>query len=125
MSRRHARIERQGDSFIIRDLKSTNGTWIGLQRIDEHALDDGDTVRIGGARLAFKLRLTPEELSLFEGLRSRPTPAQLEIAIDQRKCQQQVEEIVGSDLFKEMRDKARKIREARNVAGTPTPRQAV
>ncbi len=37
-SRRHARIERTGNEFRIRDLGSTNGTWLGPRRIDEHIL---------------------------------------------------------------------------------------
>jgi pSer/pThr/pTyr-binding forkhead associated (FHA) protein len=110
VSRRHARIEREGDSFVIHDLHSTNGTWIGLRRIDEHALDDGDTVRIGTTRLAFKRNLTPAELSAFEAGRQASVPAVLEIEIDSAKCQKQVEEITDSDFFRELREKARRMR---------------
>lgn len=54
VSRFHARIERRGDAFLIRDLGSANGTWVGSQRINEHALRHADTVSIGNARLVFK-----------------------------------------------------------------------
>ena len=47
ISRNHARIERKGNSFILRDLQSTNGTLIGSTRIEQHALENGDTFRIG------------------------------------------------------------------------------
>jgi hypothetical protein len=110
VSRRHARIERQGDSFVIRDLHSTNGTWIGLRRIEEHALDDGDSVRIGSTRLAFKRNLTPAELSVFEGVSPASSPALLEIEIDTAKCQQQADEIASSDFFRELKEKSRRMR---------------
>ncbi len=55
----HARIERVGDRYRLRDLRSTNGTWLGPQCITERMLEDGDTLRIGNARLVLlKLELT-------------------------------------------------------------------
>jgi pSer/pThr/pTyr-binding forkhead associated (FHA) protein len=66
-SRHHARIERVGDEFRLRDLGSTNGTWLDSQRIDERLLRNGDTIRIGSARLVFKGGFGMEDLTLFEG----------------------------------------------------------
>lgn len=63
-SRRHARIERAGDGFLLRDLNSTNGTWLGGGRIDQRQLRGGDTVRIGNARLVFKAGFVPDDLTL-------------------------------------------------------------
>ncbi|MCB0193651.1 MAG: FHA domain-containing protein [Anaerolineae bacterium] len=54
VSRYHAHIERDGESFIIRDLESANGTFLGQQRIDRHTLSHTDTVNIGHAQLVFK-----------------------------------------------------------------------
>jgi pSer/pThr/pTyr-binding forkhead associated (FHA) protein len=71
VSRHHARIERVGEKFVIRDLGSTNGTWIGGQRIEEHILQDCDAVLIGKARLLFKHRFSSEDLTLT-GLPKRP-----------------------------------------------------
>jgi pSer/pThr/pTyr-binding forkhead associated (FHA) protein len=62
-SRHHARIERVRGGFRIRDLGSTNGTWLGDQRIEERLLRDGDTIRIGDARLVFKSGFSTEELT--------------------------------------------------------------
>ncbi len=64
-SRSHARIERVGDRFRLRDLRSTNGTWLGLQRITERMLEDGDTLRIGNARLVFKSGFATDELTML------------------------------------------------------------
>jgi pSer/pThr/pTyr-binding forkhead associated (FHA) protein len=66
VSRNHARVERRGDGFVIRDLGSTNGTWIGGQRIEEHTLQDCDAVLIGNARLLFKHRFTSDDLTYIE-----------------------------------------------------------
>lgn len=63
-SRSHARIERVGDGFRLRDLNSTNGTWLGEQRIDQRQLRSGDTVRIGDARLIYKAGFVPDDLTL-------------------------------------------------------------
>jgi diguanylate cyclase (GGDEF)-like protein len=47
VSRRHARIVRQGDDFLAEDLKSTNGTWCNEKRIAFHKLAEGDKLQIG------------------------------------------------------------------------------
>jgi len=60
VSRQHARITRgSGDSWLLRDLGSTNGTWItpvgGARRrvSGDHALEPGDQIEIGGSRFSF------------------------------------------------------------------------
>ncbi len=64
-SRAHARIERIGDHYRLRDLRSTNGTWLGPQRITERLLEDGDTLRIGNARLVFKSGFATGDLTMM------------------------------------------------------------
>lgn len=67
-SRNHAGIERKGDGFILRDLQSTNGTYIGEERIEQHALQSGDTFRIGPTRVVFKSGFSQEEMTIAESL---------------------------------------------------------
>ncbi len=64
-SRSHARIERVGDRYRLCDLRSTNGTWLGPQRITERMLEDGDTLRIGNARLVFKRGFATDDLTML------------------------------------------------------------
>ena len=71
VSRRHARVERRGDEYILRDLESTNGTWMGERRIDTRALRDGDCFRIGPATLTLKLPFTEEDLTLLDAPTAR------------------------------------------------------
>lgn len=73
-SRHHARIERVGDGFRLRDLGSTNGTWLGSGRIDERLLRNGDTVRIGEAHLVFKGGFDPVDLTLVQEQRRLAAP---------------------------------------------------
>ncbi len=54
VSRHHAQVEQKGNGFIIRDLGSANGTYLGQQRIDQHPLRHADTLNIGYAQLVFK-----------------------------------------------------------------------
>ena len=50
-SRRHASFRSVGDSVMVRDLGSTNGTIVNGIRVQEMSLRPGDTVRIGATTL--------------------------------------------------------------------------
>jgi predicted Zn finger-like uncharacterized protein len=52
-SRQHAALEIVGDVAILRDLGSTNGTWIELDRIEQHELSNQQEFRIGSHVLMF------------------------------------------------------------------------
>jgi pSer/pThr/pTyr-binding forkhead associated (FHA) protein len=54
VSRNHAQLVRLGETFLLRDLGSTNGTFSDHQRVDEMILKDGDFFRIGAAQLFYK-----------------------------------------------------------------------
>ncbi|MDP6943334.1 MAG: GGDEF domain-containing protein [Myxococcota bacterium] len=47
VSRRHARIDREGELRFVEDLRSTNGTYLNDQPVDRCELRSGDLVRIG------------------------------------------------------------------------------
>jgi DNA-binding response OmpR family regulator len=54
-SRRHAEIAGEGGAYLVRDLDSTNGTWLNGQRLAAPAhLRDGDLIEIGSARFIFR-----------------------------------------------------------------------
>jgi signal transduction histidine kinase len=55
-SRKHAEIELVGDSYVLTDLKSSNGTVVNGQTIETKTLLDGDRVQIGKQILVFRLR---------------------------------------------------------------------
>jgi hypothetical protein len=53
VSRRHAEFSRTGESFIVRDVGSLNGTYLNRERIDSSQLSNGDEVQIGKFRLVY------------------------------------------------------------------------
>jgi pSer/pThr/pTyr-binding forkhead associated (FHA) protein len=59
LSRRHAHIFLKAGVPYVEDLGSTNGTFIGAVRLDEHAhaLEDGDVLAFGGHHFVYRVRL--------------------------------------------------------------------
>lgn len=54
VSRRHARIYRQGDHWIVEDLGSTNGIYVNGRRTGRNRLQDGWRLEIGGVAFTFR-----------------------------------------------------------------------
>ena len=88
VSRQHARIRHEGDTYVIEDLQSRNGTF--LERESEvtriaspQPLLPNDVIRIGSTRFAFEVlgetkvgRYLPVFLEPPEGPAPSPQPAQ-------------------------------------------------
>jgi predicted component of type VI protein secretion system len=53
LSRKHCRIERFHDRWIVVDLDSKNGTKLDGESVTRHVLRDGDVVRIGRSQICF------------------------------------------------------------------------
>jgi len=53
VSRRHSRIEKQDDGFVITDLESLNGTFVNDVPVKSRLLEHGDRVRIGDSLFLF------------------------------------------------------------------------
>jgi hypothetical protein len=54
----HARIDRSAEGFVLVDLKSRNGSYINGKRMESGLLKTGDEVRMGTARLVYKVDYT-------------------------------------------------------------------
>jgi hypothetical protein len=54
MSGRHAEVALQGGRYVLRDLGSTNGTFVNEERVQEQVLQDDDRIRLAMTRLVFK-----------------------------------------------------------------------
>jgi pSer/pThr/pTyr-binding forkhead associated (FHA) protein len=60
VSQLHAVLERYPAGWSVRDLGSTNGTFVNNTRVAaEHRLRNGDEVTIGSSRLVFRVRNAP------------------------------------------------------------------
>jgi hypothetical protein len=58
VSRKHAKIWRDGDSWRIEDMGSSNGTFIlksDFERVTDSELQDGDEIALGNARFVFHI----------------------------------------------------------------------
>ncbi len=53
VSRNHCKIINTGKTIMLRDLGSTNGTYVNDELIDEYVLRDGDLIKIGRSIFKF------------------------------------------------------------------------
>jgi adenylate cyclase len=53
VSKEHAVIEQSGREFILRDLNSSNGTFVNGRRVKEMRLRDGDEITLGSSKFTF------------------------------------------------------------------------
>ncbi len=75
VSREHATIVSEGRLCRIRDLGSTNGTFVNGQRIREADLRDGDMVQVANVELVFYVGKAPSRQTMVtQVLPPMPTP---------------------------------------------------
>jgi DNA-binding NtrC family response regulator len=79
VSRQHAELYRQGPIYVLRDLSSTNGTWLGGRRVEHCPVSPGSVLRIGEWVGVFVQRAdeAPEFGELAPGLFGGPEIAEL------------------------------------------------
>lgn len=59
VSRRHAEIRFEAGQWLIRDMGSSNGTYVkrdDFERVDECQIVDGDEIALGNARFSFHIK---------------------------------------------------------------------
>ena len=79
ISRHHCEILKEGETLKLRDMGSSNGTYVNQDRVEEVELKAGDLVAIGSLVFLVQINGVPEEFEpelLYEdGLPERPEPA--------------------------------------------------
>lgn len=60
VSQLHAVVERYGTVWCVRDVGSSNGTFVSDRIVTERRLRSGDEIRVGTSRLVFRARDLPE-----------------------------------------------------------------
>ncbi|MDO8527964.1 MAG: sigma 54-interacting transcriptional regulator [Deltaproteobacteria bacterium] len=73
VSRNHLEIEYTSDSFLLKDMGSTNGTYLNGSKVKEAYLAPGDTIKIGSTLLEFvafdeKISIEPSTKEIFGGM---------------------------------------------------------
>ncbi|HUG54060.1 MAG TPA: DUF4864 domain-containing protein [Vicinamibacteria bacterium] len=61
VSRKHARIERRGDNWVVVDQGSANGTFLDSQRVIESTLRHGQELRFGAVPYRVEIETTDED----------------------------------------------------------------
>ena len=59
VSKRHCQVSIEQDNLNIRDIGSSNGTFINGRRIEESALNPGDHIQIGPVSFAVQINGVP------------------------------------------------------------------
>jgi predicted component of type VI protein secretion system len=54
VSRQHALFNMEGQSYVVADLHTSNGTFVNGTRVSRHQLRPGDVVEVGPARIQFR-----------------------------------------------------------------------
>jgi pSer/pThr/pTyr-binding forkhead associated (FHA) protein len=71
VSARHARVVHDGDTLVVEDLESRNGTFVNRQRVTRHVLQNGDIVQVGKHALVYE-RVPGDEARPVEALTPEP-----------------------------------------------------
>jgi diguanylate cyclase (GGDEF)-like protein len=90
VSRRHARIWWNGLKYVVRDLGSTNGTYVNDESVEERALQDGDQIKIGrtifkfiqGGNIELSYHDEIYRLMTFDGLTQVHNKRSFEVALE-------------------------------------------
>ncbi len=86
VSRVHAQVERNGDFFVLRDLKSNNGTFVRGEKVQKYNLNNADEFFLGKHSVTFLnekeekhdwLEEAPQTLDLNKGSHN-PNPRDLQ-----------------------------------------------
>lgn len=66
VSRNHAEVRQRGQNFVLVDLKSTNGTFLNNNKIDNAMIQPGEIFRCGRSKLRFDVRTEKVEIHTTE-----------------------------------------------------------
>lgn len=81
ISREHAQILRIPQGYSLRDLGSSNGTFVNGQRISECKLKDGDLLSFGNIEYRFELPKKATERKPLELLKSDQIDSQIKVQL--------------------------------------------
>ena len=61
VSREHAKIRPEPAGYVLYDLMSPSGTFVGEERVERKVLADGEVFRVGPVEILFRLGDAPRE----------------------------------------------------------------
>jgi pSer/pThr/pTyr-binding forkhead associated (FHA) protein len=63
VSREHAAVRVDGDTVVVEDLDSSNGTIVNGSPVDQARLEDGDIIQLGGTELEVRTAADDDPLT--------------------------------------------------------------
>ncbi len=100
VSRKHAQIEFSEQGALIIDNDSLNGTFVNNRKVNEHFLQDQDTITIGKFDLIFNHEALPaKKISDMEGTMVLSTKRQKELVVRDQQDKEVAAEYGGSVLL--------------------------
>jgi pSer/pThr/pTyr-binding forkhead associated (FHA) protein len=70
VSREHAELVFDGSSILLRDLGSSNGTYVNQEKVEQQGLTAGDVVGIGSMAIVVRIDGMPTEIDPEEARKS-------------------------------------------------------
>jgi predicted component of type VI protein secretion system len=80
VSRHHAEIVREGDEYHLRDLQSTNGSFVNDEPVTETVLHDGDIIRLADVVLRYEAGPVTARPAAPASLKIRPATSSAPLA---------------------------------------------
>ena len=100
VSRKHARIEFNGNEAILIDNESLNGTFVNQRKVTEEKLRDKDTITIGKFDLIFSVGATSsDKMSDHDGTMILNTKRQKEMIKQDREAKEMIKAVGCSVLL--------------------------
>lgn len=107
VSRRHAQFEVSGGTLTVKDLESSNGTYVNVKRVEEpRKLEPGDSVMIGPVVFTVQIDGEPKEIepvrTRLEQPKTAAAPAKAEGPLSEDELMAELTEPM--DVLDEMTD---------------------
>lgn len=105
ISRRHCQLSKENDIITIRDLNSSNGTYVNGKRISEKKINAGDYVKIGP--LTFMIQINGQPSEIVPPVKSESKPPIKTVTTNKKSSKEPLETEIAqpldsSDSFPEM-----------------------
>ncbi len=102
VSRLHCEIEYTADSFLLRDMGSTNGTFLNGSKVKEAYLAPGDLIKIGNTSIEFvafdeKVKIEPSAHNSFGAMVGKSLKMRQIFAILEKISPSQATVIIGGE----------------------------
>lgn len=69
VSRKHFVIRKNGDDYVICDMRSQNGVFVNGDKVQEAQLQDGDRIEVGDTTLVFRMSDDPDRTDALQTYR--------------------------------------------------------